>query len=209
MNLFKKILILLIVAALTAGIYFLKNESVYKFDFNSLPSFLSEKISGVTKIFKSAARNPKDFFSSKIKETAVSGENFVQSVAQDAKKSAFGYFKEFAIEKINQIENKFGAGTEKDGAEEKNIEKKLTVKYSVKINKPAYFSVKGFSGGSGDIKYEIDWGDGGKESGNIRSDEVKIVSHSWKKEGDYLIKFKIASGDINNNDSEYPVTVLP
>lgn len=205
-----KIFIFIVLSAVAAtGIYFFKNESAYKFPFNSLTSFLNEKISAFPNIFKSAATNPNEFFSSKIKETAVSGENLVQSAAQDAKNGAFGYFKEFAVEKINQIGDKFGAQTsitEKDDAQE-NIEKKLTVRYSVKINKPAYFSVKGVSGGSEDIKYEIDWGDGGKESGNIRSDEAKTVSYSWKKEGDYVIKFKISSVETEN--LEYPVAVLP
>lgn len=44
------------------------------------------------------------------------------------------------------------------------------------------------------VEYAIDWADGTFESGKVNEKESVLISHEWKKHGDYSVEFKIKDG---------------
>ena len=66
----------------------------------------------------------------------------------------------------------------------------------VKVGTDAHFLISN-PDSSGEVQYEIDWGDGSSESG-ILSGAEKTVSHSWSGKGEFLVVFKTSavSGSI-------------
>lgn len=63
----------------------------------------------------------------------------------------------------------------------------FTVATSAKINQPALFLLKNNRDSPSD--YFIDWNDDSQEKGTLKPNEQKLVSHTWKKAGQYTIKF--------------------
>jgi len=55
-----------------------------------------------------------------------------------------------------------------------------------KINTPLAFSI------NREVNYSIDWADGITERGKVLNGESVLVSHEWKKQGDYTIVFTIS-----------------
>jgi len=54
-----------------------------------------------------------------------------------------------------------------------------------KVNAPLAFSI------NREVNYSINWADGVIEKGNVLTGESVLVSHEWKKQGDYNIVFTI------------------
>lgn len=69
-----------------------------------------------------------------------------------------------------------------------------------KINTPLAFSI------NREVNYSIDWADGIIEKGKVLTGESVLVSHEWKKQGDYNIVFAIT--DIKESRTySFPVRV--
>lgn len=70
-----------------------------------------------------------------------------------------------------------------------------------KINTPLTVSInRGTS-------YTVDWGDGKFESGEITSDSVRVLNHSWAAPGDYSVKVTVKESDTTNAYS-FPIRVF-
>ena len=81
------------------------------------------------------------------------------------------------------------------------------VMYSVKVNTPVYFTIKNIYSAPL-FKYSIGWGDESRENGELKSSETaRTVSHNWAKEGEYSIRFTIAS-DKGTIDSQSYISVI-
>lgn len=69
-----------------------------------------------------------------------------------------------------------------------------------KINTPLAFSI------NREVNYSIDWADGITEKGKVLTGESVLVSHEWKKQGDYTIVFTI-SDTKESRTYQFPVRV--
>lgn len=69
-----------------------------------------------------------------------------------------------------------------------------------KINTPLAFSI------NREVNYSIDWADGIIERGKVLAGESVLVSHEWKKQGDYTIVFTI-SDTKESRIYQFPVRV--
>ncbi|MEW6617166.1 MAG: hypothetical protein AB1333_01980 [Patescibacteria group bacterium] len=69
-----------------------------------------------------------------------------------------------------------------------------------KINIPLAFSI------NREVSYSIDWADGTIEKGRVLEGESVLVSHEWKKQGDYTIVF-IISDTKESRTYQFPVRV--
>ncbi len=58
----------------------------------------------------------------------------------------------------------------------------------VKTGVPLAFSI------NRNVDYAIDWADGTFESGTVNEKESVLISHEWKRHGDYSVEFKIKDG---------------
>ena len=69
-----------------------------------------------------------------------------------------------------------------------------------KINTPLAFSI------NREVNYSIDWADGMTEKGSVSVGNSVLVSHEWKKQGDYTIIFTIS--DVKESRTySFPVRV--
>lgn len=71
--------------------------------------------------------------------------------------------------------------------------------YLIKINTPLSFIIKNpFSlADAKNINYQIDWGDGQKDGGELKAEQNIAMTHSWNREGEYLIHFSVESEESN------------
>ncbi len=206
MNSLKKISILLIVLAIAVGgFYFLFNkEKTYDFLFPGVnranqaeKSFSLNDVATASKNFLIASKTN---FVNKIKEAAGRSESLVEETSENAKTGVFNFFKKSVNDSVDSVGNKFGVNVGKS-------HQILTLKYSIKAGQPAYFSIKPSAENEEDLKYEIDWGDGKSEKGEIKNGKTKIVSHIWTNEENYIIKLKIIGG-IQSAEYEESIMVI-
>lgn len=54
--------------------------------------------------------------------------------------------------------------------------------------------------------YEILWGDGSGDSGEVKGEEIKIISHIWSRQGDYNVIFEIESEGLEEKYT-FPVRI--
>ncbi len=160
---------------------------------------------------KNIAAALKDFFNTsktnftdKIKEAMNRSESLVEETSKNAKTGVFNFFKKSVGDSVDSIIDSAGNKLGVNIGESQRI---LTLKYSIKVNQQAYFSIKPEIENGEDLKYEIDWGEGGSEIGEIKNGKIKIISHSWTNKGDYIIKLKIIGGD-ETADYEESITVI-
>jgi hypothetical protein len=73
--------------------------------------------------------------------------------------------------------------------------------FITQIDVPIVFSI------NRNTSYVIDWGDTFKDSGTVQNEVVKLVSHSWKKEGDYVVTIIIKGVGVNK-DYVFPIRVF-
>ncbi|MEK7162913.1 MAG: hypothetical protein AAB696_01350 [Patescibacteria group bacterium] len=80
--------------------------------------------------------------------------------------------------------------------------------YLIKINTPLSFIIKNpfSSADAKNINYQIDWGDGEKDIGELKAEKNTTVVHSWNKEKEYLIKFKITT--VESGEFDYQIKIL-
>ncbi len=69
-----------------------------------------------------------------------------------------------------------------------------------KVNTPLAFSI------NRNVDYKIDWADGIVEKGKVSVGESMLVSHEWKKQGDYTVVFAISDTKESRTYS-FPVRV--
>lgn len=54
--------------------------------------------------------------------------------------------------------------------------------------------------------YSITWGDGTSDEGSVDVESVKLVSHTWKNEGDFAVKISIRGNGVSQ-DYTFPIRV--
>lgn len=198
MNSFKKISILLIVIAVAAGgfYFFFNKEKTYGFLFPGANQ-ANQNIAAASKNFLNASKTN---FINKIKEAVNRSESLAEETSENAKTGVFNFLKKSVSDSVDSVGNKFGVNVGKN-------HQILTLKYSIKVGQPAYFSIKPAAENKEDLKYEIDWGDNKSEKGDIKNGKTKIISHIWTNEGNYIIKLKII-GDVQSAEYEESIMVI-
>ncbi len=203
----KIILWTLVIAVLSIFIYFsLKKEQVfgfsfgpgfdflenYEYDFNSFKDSVSGK-------GKEAASSLKTYFN---KET-----DGLKNEVDKSKGTIFGIVEE----SLNKTENMAGEilGVKSNPAADGFGLLTESIAYLTKINAPLFFIIKNHFNQTEqkEINYQIDWGDGQKENGNLKEGQSKTISRSWSKEGEYTVRFKITDG-LENLDYRFKVSVV-
>lgn len=69
-----------------------------------------------------------------------------------------------------------------------------------KVGVPLTFSINRGAG------YEVEWGDGVTDSGTVSSNSSQILAHSWTREGDYSVLFRVEEASSSYAYS-FPVRV--
>ncbi len=210
----RKIIILsLIIATVSVLIYFgLKQEKTFSFSFG--PGFIfSNNLSKVGDYFS-------DFSSvvfEKGKETANSFTSYFKTSELKSKiTDNLENLKEKTATNLGELKEKTAATVVKTTGEVLSVNPNsiingdLLIKslaYLTKINIPLSFIIKNPFNQTEqkEINYQIEWGDGQKESGDLKEGESTTVSHFWNKEGEYFVRFKIAAGSESFN---YQIKIL-
>lgn len=131
----------------------------------------------------------------------------LQSKGEELALSAMEKAKDYAIETLKGgIETGIDKIEEKAGLSIDSLSDSVpqNVIYSVKKGTFAYFTIKNVEEGL--LKYDIDWFDGGKSSGQLtKKDEFKTLPHKWANEGDYPVTFKMVD---SNGEKEYKILII-
>lgn len=69
------------------------------------------------------------------------------------------------------------------------------------VGSPLTFSI------NRNTSYQVDWGDGVMDSGSVASDASKVLTHSWGKEGDYTVLFRLEGSTSSSFSYSFPVRV--
>lgn len=208
------ILWILIIAALSGLAYFvLKDEKTFSFVFgndslkslkDSAGNFLEQGATGLSEVLnkgKSLANKTIQGATEKIKEKT---KEKTFEIVQEGLKSA-----EDAAENILGVNS--GQSLNQNSSSD-------FFAYLIKINTPLSFIIKNpFSlADAKNINYQIDWGDGQKDSGELKAEQNITVAHSWNKEGEYLVQFSAEGGSaaggkiatIESKKADYQIKIL-
>lgn len=224
----KKLTWFLVIIVLTGGIYFLlkKENSFDYFTYN----FGSEEIKRKDTTNKNGNSEilPKNFLNetgaklgAQLSKSLEVGKLWVDQTSETVKeksaelkndaqekalKNTLGFLKDNLDKGIQAIGSALGVGV---SSNESNpiADPASIIRYSTRVNETVYFSIKNPLIEARNFQYEIDWGDGFKENGELQEGGIKTVSHFWKNEGEYLILFKIITG-VGNVDYKNYIVVL-
>lgn len=125
----------------------------------------------------------KEFIDDKIAAIKEGVKNGVETGVKEQQEEVLSYLKGNTNEAIDAVQEKI-IGTEKN-------EGGITVSPVIKTGEKAYFLLSS-PDSSGEVKYEIDWGDSSEENG-ILTGGNKTVSHSWSKKGEFSVIFKTST----------------
>ena len=140
-------------------------------------------------------------------KTAISkiGEG-IESLVSKAKTKTFETFKELVNKEIDDAGESIGVTgvsiSGGGGLSPVSTSVNSPVIFTVRVGTPTYFTVQNKE--KGEILYEIDWQDGKIDSDTLKSEGSRVLSHSWSKIGDYIIRFKIIT---KNGQTNYPVVI--
>ena len=207
----------MIIVALSALIYFgLKQEKVFGFSFGPSFSFLKEHVLSLPKDYDQDFVSFRNSISEKGKETVSSLKNLFnketdgfKNEVDKSKSSIFGVIEE----SLNKTENIAGKilGVESDQIINDSDLLIKSLAYLIKTNTPLSFIIKNPFINQTDqkeINYQIDWGDGQKENGNLKEGQSKTISHTWSEEGDYFVRFEIIAADLNTFNYQIKVSAI-
>ena len=125
----------------------------------------------------------KEFIDDKIASIKESVKGSVEVGVKEKQGEFLNYLKGSANEAIDTVQEKV-VGAEKSGGS-------VTVLPVVKSGANAHFLISNPES-SGEVGYEIDWGDGKTENG-VLTGANKTVSHSWSEKGEYSVVFKTSA----------------
>ncbi|MBI4033981.1 MAG: hypothetical protein HY378_00320 [Candidatus Brennerbacteria bacterium] len=165
---FKKIfIVILVLAALGGGLYFIFNRPGKS----------------------SAEKNPLiELFSEEPKRLVDGGVESVKEEIREKGKSILSFLKESAGGAIDSVQEKAGLGKSDAGEAAVSGGSSITVLPVAKAGVKSYFLLSNPEP-EREVQYEIDWGDGSVEEG-ILSGESETVSHEWKEKGEFLVSFR-------------------
>jgi len=161
------------------------NTSSYTF-----PDMRHEEREALTGSLSAAVDGIKAVIPKIIGSAAQKGEEAAAKLENKLKESTFEFLKNSLNTKLENFGESLGVDIH--GVPPKTEEASPVI-FAIPADTPAYFSIKNRELQS--ASYEIDWRDGEKDKGNLGVGKELVVSHSWKRGGDYEIKFKITSGD--------------
>ncbi|MFH0712428.1 MAG: PKD domain-containing protein [Candidatus Jorgensenbacteria bacterium] len=140
----------------------------------------------------------KEFISDKTSALKESISGSVKESIEEKEGELVNYLKEGANEAIDTAQEKIvGVGKSGSGGS-------ITVLPVVKAGASAYFLISNPES-SGEVKYEVDWGDGSAENG-VLATKNKTVSHSWDNAGEFSVIFKISGADSVSKSIKVIVT---
>ncbi len=181
---------------------------------------------------QTAKDRTQEFFTKKADEarTAVEEktEEYADQVVSEAKQTALGYVKEKISEGMSSMGDSLltaagsliGASTTPlsplsvktiAGSADGILMSPTGASYATppqpaslitKVGTPLIFSI------NRGATYVINWGDSGTENGKVENEQVKLVSHAWRNEGDYLISISVEGGGVSQKYT-FPVRVYP
>ncbi len=206
----KKLLLFLIILLILGGgyYYFFYQDKSFNFKRN-IEEKLREQMKNVDAVKEKTLKELEKVKEEKIEDV----QQKANELALNQKEKIVSNFKD----KIGDLILNFSNSLDKIGVNLKAENKKeITLPASEKFyfpppeasiilknNTPFSLVIKG------KVKYEIDWGDGENEKGELveeEKDKVFIISHSFKEIGDYFVKVKIEKGGefLNYN---FPIRV--
>ncbi len=145
------------------------------------------------------------------KNWPLEGDSIVEAVKKAVNKNAGGIKgtidgavenqKEAALQTLNDVSDSLVATAQKQAEKaldslSKSIglngiknqqDASLMVAVAIRVDEKASFLLRGNSSSLAD--YDIDWGDGNRDSGAISGGEEKIIEHRWKTVGDHMVSF--------------------
>ncbi|MDD5430658.1 MAG: hypothetical protein PHP03_00290 [Candidatus Pacebacteria bacterium] len=215
---------IILVIAIAAGAYFLLNkEKTYSYSFSDFSS--STVFSGVKKIGEKGA----DFVSESISKAAnvvadKTGE-IVSGAVTAVKQEAFKILKNTVNKELDNLGEDLKVGdTNKQlpmeepsaagqasainiiaGSPSNNINSHPEIKFTVKTGVLSYFTIQNVEGET--IIYDVNWKDGATDKNSLSKGSMVTLSHSWSKEGDFLVEFNITASGVEKNYI-IPVTVF-
>lgn len=224
----RKLLWFLIIVFLAGGIYFfLKKENsfdyfVYNFNPGEKKSpKTTQKDSGSEILPANLLGGAGEKLEAQLSQGLDKGESLVNQAAEAIKtktselqeevkektlKNTLDFLKNSLDKGIEAVGSAFGVEVKRDEfspiADPASI-----IRYSTRLNETVYFSIKNPLTEARNFQYEVDWGDGFKENGELQEGAVKPVSHFWKNEGEYLVLFKIITS-VGNVDYKNYIVVL-
>ena len=166
----------------------------YDQDFVSFRNSISEKGKETVSSLKNLFNKETDGFKNEVDKS---------------KSSIFGVIEE----SLNKTENIAGKilGVESDQIINDSDLLIKSLAYLIKTNTPLSFIIKNPFINQTDqkeINYQIDWGDGQKENGNLKEGQSKTISHTWSEEGDYFVRFEIIAADLNTFNYQIKVSAI-
>lgn len=183
MSFIKKLFLLVVILVLLGGIFYFIFNRPEKSEAQKNPFF---------DLFSRGRQTVEEKVSSGSKKLIDTG---VESVKEEIQKKGSGiltFLKEEAAEAIDSAQKK--VGLEKSSDRESQTAA-MSSGGSIKVLPVAKAGVKSYflisnPNPSEEVEYEIDWGDGSSEKG-VLSGENKTIFHSWNREGEFLVNFKI------------------
>ena len=140
-----------------------------------------------------------DYFKEKVSDGLTSvGEGLVHSAESLIGASSTGPLNPLTIDTMGG--NAAGALTSPSGSGFVTPAVPATV--ATKVNVPIIFSV------NRGVSYSVSWGDKTSDSGTVDGDTVKLLSHAWQNEGDFIVSISIRGGGVSQ-DYSFPIRVYP
>lgn len=163
-------------------------------------SGLDKKISDKTSAIAGKSRGIFTETTETIEEAIEKGKEKTGAAIEEAKQDTLQNFKEAVAEKMDSFGKGIGVNIQNNAAIDSNIILDASpVIFTVKVGAPAYFTLVNKE--DGQLVYEVDWQDGGRDSGTLNSGEEIVVSHKWNKAGSYSAQFQI------NQKRKYPISI--
>jgi len=215
----KKIAIFFIILVLGVGAYFLlKKENEFSF------SFLQDRVSSFAKDAKEfvATDETVDVVKQQAQDIATDieakGEETINDVSYSARQTIYEKVKETVLDPLQEAaKNLFGFSDEEETRIERSVSSivqfdnadEFGVGYVARRGEVVYLSIKNpFFEKDGVTPFTISWEDGVMESGELGEGEsARVVSHTWQKEGEYLIAVLLSHDGVDSIEQKVWVVV--
>ncbi|MDO8430231.1 MAG: hypothetical protein Q7S73_02605 [bacterium] len=136
-----------------------------------------------------------------ISQISKKSEELFSRAVEGAKTQAFNLVKQEVNKNVDNLGQNFGISL---GGSNSEVPSPIT--FAIKINQPAYFTVKNTE--STAVEYEIDWQDNLKDSGQLSANTGKTLSHQWKNPGIYEPIFKIIKKDGQSEEHKVVISIF-
>lgn len=123
-----------------------------------------------------------------------------QNIIKNTKEALLESAKEEVGSVIDIAQQKLGLAVQQAN------ERPLAITLAGNINKPISFFV---DGGDENSSYAVDWGDGDRLSGKVAAGEKKILEHTWRERGTYLVVAEVTDKNKEIKRYSFPIAIEP